>query len=95
MKYSNYPTSYGMRANTVAIDKHLNERDQQETAETYVYDKMVSLFKDQLEEAICIEDVHDDLSFETEYLIERDAWDVEAESVLKRIYSDYNLEGCK
>jgi len=86
---------YAVCATTHAIDKHLDQLDNIEEANTYVYDKMVSLFVDQLETAECIEDIEDDLTFEVDYLIERDSLGADREDVLKAIYSDYNLEGCK
>lgn len=81
--------------NTLYINNYLDEQDKDESAITHVYDNMVGMFRIELEEATCIEDVYDDLSFELNYLIERDAYDIKAKDVLKRIYSDYNLKGAK
>ena len=91
----NYHTTHTACVNSALIDKYLNEEDKKDQAFEYVYDKAVHLFQDQLEEAECQEDIHDDLIFEVQYIIERDSWDVDRDEVVNRIYSDYDIKGAE
>ena len=81
--------------NTALINKHIDLLDDKARSLANVYASMVSIFRDQLETCECIEDINDDLSFEVQYMIERDAWDTTTEEVLKSIYSDFDIKGAK
>lgn len=86
---------YSLCANTALLDRHLNQQDKQDEAFNYVYEKIVYMFQDQLEVCECQENIHDDLIFEINYLIERDAWDVNGNDLIEQIYKDFKIEGAK
>ena len=85
-------TEYALCATTAAIDKYINQLDKRDDAFKYVYDKAVHLFKDQLESCDCQEDIESDLSFEIDYIIDRDSWCVDKDEVIKQIFSDYDIK---
>ena len=87
--------SYSVCVNTALLDRYLNQQDKQDEAFNYVYEKIVYKFQDQLEVCECKEDIHDDLIFEINYLIERDSWDVNGNDLIKQIYKDYNIKDAK
>ena len=93
MKHHN--NDYAVCVNSALINNYEKEQDKKDQAFEYVYEKVVNLFADQLQDCECQEDIADDLSFETQYIIERDSWDVETEDILKRVYSDYDIKGAE
>ena len=90
MRYQ--PQEHSICVNSNLIDKHLDSQDKQDAEFEYVYSKAVYLFRDQLEANPSQEDINDDLVFEVQYIIDNDSWDVDLESVIKQIYSDFNIK---
>jgi hypothetical protein len=86
---------YQVCVNSALINNYLTQQDKKDQALEYVCDKIIYLFKDQLETCECQEDIHDDLSFETDYIIDRDSWDTTTEEVIKSIYSDFDIKVAK
>ena len=86
------PNHYDLCVNTILLDKYLNTQDFREEAEEYVYKKIVFMFKDQLKEATCTEDIYDDLLFETQCFIDYDSFDADAHEVVKQILSDFDIK---
>ena len=90
MKFN--PTHHNLCVNTILLDKYLDAQDFREEATEYVYKKIVFMFKDQLEEAECKEDIYDDLIFETQCFIDYDSFDADAHEVVKQILSDFDIK---
>lgn len=86
---------YAVCVSTALINKYEKSQDKRDEAFKYVYDKTIHLFKNDLENCECQEDINDDLIFEVGYIIDRDSWDVEREEIVKAIYSDYNIKGAE
>jgi len=91
MRYT--PQEHTLCVNTAMIDKHLNEQDNRDKAFDYVYKKIVYMLREELEECQCQEDIHEDLRFEVQYIIDHDSIDADADEVVSRIYSDFDIKG--
>ena len=73
-------------------DKHLDRIDALDQEFSVIYSHAVNLFKDELENNIAQEDIYDDLYFEIQIEIERLAYSINVEDVMKAIYRDYNIK---
>ena len=82
-------------ANTLFIDKHIQLQDEAEAELETIYSHATNLFKEDLESDIVKEDIEDDLIFEIKVEIERLAYNVSADEVLKSIFNDFNIKGAK
>lgn len=78
--------------NTILIDKHLNSIDAEDASFNYAYDKLIALFRDDLENVFCREDIDSDLTFEAQCLVEDEELGINYLDVVEQIYSDYDLD---
>lgn len=86
------PQHHDVCVNTAILDKYLDKCSFREEAFDYVYNRIVDMFKEQLEVAECQEDIYSDLYFETSYMIDRDSFDADAHEVIAQIFKDYDIK---
>ena len=78
--------------NTILIDRHLDSIDVADGNFNAIYNYIVAMFRNSLENASCREDVNDDLVYETRCRIDYEEFDTNYQDVVDRIYDDYDLK---
>ena len=85
------PQHHDLCVNTILIDKYLGEQDVFERDEKIVYNKMVSILREELDEAECTEDIYSDLLAETQSYINTYSFNADAHEVVKQILIDFDI----
>ena len=86
---------YCIDVNTSILNKHQDQLDNLEYQFTDTYTAVVDLFKDQLQETKCQEDIHDDLTFEIQVYMDRYSYSVDIEDIATQIYKDFKIKGAE
>jgi len=82
-------------ANTLFIDKHIQLQDEADAEFETIYSHAINLFHYELENNIAREDIEADLRFEISVEIERLAYNVNIDNMVKRIFNDFDIKGAE
>lgn len=78
--------------NTLLLDKHINMQDQRDSAFEYAHRHVGAICSDTLKEAVCREDIEDDVLFEAQSFIDtNNVHDADYHEVAERLLQDYGL----